>query len=143
LPSNETVLAPNGQEPEPAGGPDIESARRLAEATKKNKKLVENDEPEGGAGGRLYGSHLPGVAALGMIQHLTPFLFFYRIYANALYSRFRTPEARMTQFKKDHPSIFWIHWVLDFLVQLLLVSAVVVGVALIAFNGIVHTFKLG
>lgn len=124
----------------PAGGEDIAAARKLSQQTP--KKAVDHDEPERPRSPG-YGSHLPGVSALGMIQHLTPFLFFYKIYANALYGRFRTPEARMAQFKKDHPFIFWVHWTLDFLVQLFLVAAVVVGVSLIAFNGIVNTFKIG
>ncbi|UKA55163.1 hypothetical protein LFT45_04300 [Arthrobacter sp. FW305-BF8] len=141
--SEATAVAGSAEDEQevPAGGADIDAARRLAEKTPKTP--VDHDDPEGSRPAPSYGSHLPGVGALGMIQHLTPFLFFYRIYANALYPRYRTPEARMVQFKKDHKAIFWIHWGLDFLLQLVLVAAVVLGVSLIAFNGIVHTFKLG
>lgn len=130
-----------GEAAQPAGE-NVSLAKQLSRQTGQNRTAVNED---GDGQSVVHPSNLPGASALGTIQHLTPFLFFFRVYANVLYAngRRKTPELRMAKFKQDYPGIFWLHWVLDFVLQLFLVLAIVVGIGIIVFNGILRTFNLG
>jgi hypothetical protein len=122
-------------DPTDAEASEAELAKRLNSRVR--KKPVDNDSQGGNADelGDLNGV-VPGASAIRGIRHLTPFLFFLEAYAEVMYPDIKNPARRILKLRERHRLTVRICGTLDFLLQLVLVVAVLSGPVLIIYNGV-------
>lgn len=122
-------------DPENAESSEAELAKRLNNRVKKTP--VDNDSQGGNTDdlGDLNGV-VPGASAIRGIRHITPFLFFLQAYAEVMYPDIKNPARRIMKLRERHRLTIRVCGTLDFLLQLVLVLAVISGPALIIYNGV-------
>lgn len=139
MPNNSNVV-PFSDDDAPETNPaseasEAELAKRLNNRVKRTP--VDNDS-QGGSNddlGDLNGV-VPGASAIRGIRHITPFLFFLQAYAEVMYPDIKNPARRIMKLRERHRLTIRICGTLDFLLQLILVVAVISGPALIIYNGV-------
>lgn len=110
-------------------------AKRLNSRVK--KKPVDNDS-EGGNSEELgdLNGVMPGASAIRGIRHITPFLFFLQSYAEVMYPDIMNPARRILKLRERHRLAIRVCGSMDFLLQLVLVLAVISGPSVVLFNGV-------
>ena len=122
--------------------PFAEPAESEAELAKKLntkiKKTPVDTDAEGGASDdvRDLNGVVPGASAIRGIRHITPFLFFLQSYAETLYPEIKNPARRILKLREHHRWVIAVCGVMDFVLQLILILAVLAGPAVIIYNGV-------
>lgn len=120
-------------------GENVQFARELARSPQR-RAAATDDRLENESSRAELNVHIPGAAAISSVRRITPFLFFLQVYADVMYPHTSDPGARVARFKVKNPKLFWLHWFLDMLIQIMLVAVLLGGSALIVFNGLKATF---
>ena len=119
-----------------ADSSEADLAKRLNNRVKKTP--VDSDSQGGNTDDDLRDLNgvVPGASAIRGIRHITPFLFFLQAYAEVLYPETKNPARRIMKLRERHRMTIRVCGSLDFLLQLVLIAAVIAGPALIIYNGV-------
>ncbi|MDI3194260.1 hypothetical protein QK290_07315 [Pseudarthrobacter sp. AL07] len=128
-----------------AGGEGVDDVKAVKQLRSRvPRQPVDSDSEGGGREEQLHAlaGSVPGVGALNGVRHVTPFLGFAQSYANVLYPSLKSEPRRLAKYAEEHRFLFGFFGLLDFVLQLCLIVAVLVGPAVVVYNGVKTTLGL-
>jgi hypothetical protein len=120
-------------------GTNTDLAKTLAKSPSR-KAAATDDRLESEQSKAELHAQIPVVAAISAVRRVTPFLFFMQVYADAMYPSTANRGLRVAKFRAKNPKLFWFHWCLDLVVQLVLIGGLLGLGVVVLFNGLRETF---